>query len=95
MTQVKAYVLTNDPESFRQGATAFRNARDWAKEQRDALITAANERARSAAGHVHTLSDSNGPVAESESSAGAGCLHTESSTFDSSILNGPSDAHPA
>jgi hypothetical protein len=47
MSQVRAWVLTSDPDTFRQGATAFRNARDWAQEQRDALITAANERARS------------------------------------------------
>lgn len=47
MSQVKAWALTGDPDTFRQGATAFRNARDWAQEQRDTLITAANERARS------------------------------------------------
>ena len=47
MTQYKGWDLTSDPETFRQGATAFRNARDWAKEQRDRFISAANERARS------------------------------------------------
>jgi hypothetical protein len=47
MSQVKAWALTSDPDSFRQGATAFRNARDWAQEQRGTFITAANERARS------------------------------------------------
>ena len=31
MTQVKAYVLTSDVETFRHGAAAYRNARDWAK----------------------------------------------------------------
>jgi hypothetical protein len=47
MTQVKGWALTSDPDTLRQGATAFRNARDWAQEQRDGFISAANERARS------------------------------------------------
>ena len=32
----------NDPDAFRQGAGALRNARDWAKEKREELIAAAN-----------------------------------------------------
>jgi hypothetical protein len=28
--------MTSDLETFRQGATAYRNLRDWTKEQRDA-----------------------------------------------------------
>jgi hypothetical protein len=47
LTQIKGCDLTNDPDAFRQGATTFRNARDWAQEKRDTFITAANERARS------------------------------------------------
>jgi hypothetical protein len=47
MTQVRAFALTGNINTFREGATAFRNAKDWAQEQRDAFITAANERARS------------------------------------------------
>jgi hypothetical protein len=45
MTQVSAFALTSDPDTFRQGVTAFRNARDWVQEQRDAFILAANKRA--------------------------------------------------
>src|SRR5271156_6090562 len=37
--------MTGNIETFRQGATAYRNARDWAKEQRDEAIRRANERA--------------------------------------------------
>ncbi|KAG5289101.1 hypothetical protein I7I48_08341 [Histoplasma ohiense] len=44
MTQIKGWSLTSDPESFRQGVTAYRNARDWAKEIRDAFINLANQR---------------------------------------------------
>jgi hypothetical protein len=36
--------MTSDPETFRKGATAYRNARDWTKEQRDEAIRRANER---------------------------------------------------
>ncbi len=35
--------MTSDLETFRQGARAFRNAADWAKEQRDTAINLANE----------------------------------------------------
>ncbi|KAF3480819.1 uncharacterized protein GIQ15_06166 [Arthroderma uncinatum] len=44
MTQLKGWSMTSDPETFRKGASAYRNARDWAKEQRDNFIKAANER---------------------------------------------------
>ena len=44
MHQLKAWAMTSDVETFRRGATAYRNARDWAKEQRDGAIKQANER---------------------------------------------------
>lgn len=45
MHQINAWSMTGNPETFRAGATAYRNARDWAKEQRDEAIRRANERA--------------------------------------------------
>ncbi|EGC44217.1 conserved hypothetical protein [Histoplasma capsulatum var. duboisii H88] len=42
MTQLRSFALTDTAETFRQGASAFRNARDWAKEQRDYSIANAN-----------------------------------------------------
>jgi hypothetical protein len=45
MTQLKRYSMTSDLETFRKGATAYRNARDWTKEQRDKAIERANVRA--------------------------------------------------
>ena len=44
MTQLNCWSMTGNPENFRQGATAYRNARDWAKEKRDGFIEAANGR---------------------------------------------------
>jgi hypothetical protein len=44
MNQLGAWALTGSREQFRQGATAFRNGRDLAKEWRDGFISAANER---------------------------------------------------
>ena len=49
MTQLESWAMTGNARSFRKGATAFRNAREWAQEQRDALIAAANDRAKSGA----------------------------------------------
>ena len=42
MTQVNGWSMTGNPESFRQGATAFRNGRDWTKEKRNEFIETAN-----------------------------------------------------
>ncbi|PVH94218.1 hypothetical protein DM02DRAFT_618786 [Periconia macrospinosa] len=45
MHQLKGWSMTGDLETFRQGASAYRNARDWAEKQRDEAIMQANERA--------------------------------------------------
>ncbi|KAG6005049.1 hypothetical protein E4U21_000505 [Claviceps maximensis] len=45
MTQLRAYAMTNDRTSFAEGASAFRNARDFAKQKRDLFIRIANSRA--------------------------------------------------
>lgn len=37
--------MTDNPDTFRQGAAALRNARDWAKEKREELTAAANRNA--------------------------------------------------
>lgn len=44
MTQLRSFAMTDTADIFRQGATAFRNARDWTKKQRDEAISQANER---------------------------------------------------
>jgi hypothetical protein len=44
MTQINTWGMTGNVETFRQGATAFRNAGDWTKEQRDDAIRCANNK---------------------------------------------------
>ena len=44
MHQLNTWGMTGNIETFRQGATYYRNGRDWAKEQRDEAIRRANER---------------------------------------------------
>ncbi|EZF32759.1 hypothetical protein TMEN_3561 [Trichophyton mentagrophytes] len=44
MSSLGSYSMTNNLRTFREGAAAYRNLRDWAKEQRDSFIDAANER---------------------------------------------------
>lgn len=46
MTQLGTWALTGSHTHFLEGVGALRNARDWAKEQRDNTIAMANERAR-------------------------------------------------
>ncbi|PTB77871.1 hypothetical protein M440DRAFT_1400816 [Trichoderma longibrachiatum ATCC 18648] len=48
-TQIGTWALTGNVETFRQGAGAYRNGRDWAKRKRDEAINKANERASRAA----------------------------------------------
>jgi hypothetical protein len=45
MTQLRSFSMTDNPDTFREGATWYRNGRDWAKEQRDEAIRRANEKA--------------------------------------------------
>lgn len=66
MTKIHGFVLTNGREAFVEGASAFRNAREMAQEHRDALIRAANERAREAA------KKKRGEAAEMEEGASTG-----------------------
>jgi hypothetical protein len=51
MNQLKGWSMTSDPKTFRQEATAYRNARDWAK---DKFIEAANRRVQE---ESNTLAD--------------------------------------
>lgn len=46
MTLLRSFPLTDDLETFRTGVRALRNARDWAKEQRQTLADAANAQSR-------------------------------------------------
>ncbi|ODA79947.1 hypothetical protein RJ55_05544 [Drechmeria coniospora] len=41
--QIDSWCLTRDPTCFREGATAYRNARDWARRKREHAILQANE----------------------------------------------------
>ncbi len=45
MTQIDSWAMTGNVDSFRKGATAFRNLREMAKEYRERFIEAANSRA--------------------------------------------------
>ena len=45
MTKINSFAMTGNPDSFRQGAGALRNARGWAKEKREELMAAANGKA--------------------------------------------------
>ncbi|EFR04991.1 hypothetical protein MGYG_07994 [Nannizzia gypsea CBS 118893] len=44
MSKLDGWYMTGNSESFRKGATAYRNALEWTKEQRDMAIRSANER---------------------------------------------------
>jgi hypothetical protein len=43
-TQINGWSMTANANAFREGATWYRNGKDWAKEQRDEAIRLANEK---------------------------------------------------
>jgi len=69
MTQLNTWGMTGNRETFRQGATAYRNARDWAKEQRDKVIKRANDRANDSQTGAPAVDSSFGPVSSFASEA--------------------------
>ena len=87
MNQLKGYAMTSDSETFRQGAAAYRNARDWAKEKRDGFIEAANgkvpatyneSQSLGSSGYERTSISTAGPVlVESDTSADELALNEE------------------
>ncbi|KAL2820253.1 hypothetical protein BDW59DRAFT_174586 [Aspergillus cavernicola] len=75
MTHLQSIAVHNGPENFREGAAAYRNARDWAKEKRDESIVAANgrlaaARARQAASRCGNELLSNLSIEEEEEGEG-------------------------
>ena len=55
MTMIDGWEMTGNIDSFRRGATAFRNLRDLAKRYRDGFIQAANKRLENGRGNYSAL----------------------------------------
>jgi len=68
-TQLRSFAMTDTAETFRHGATAYRNARDWAKEQRDEVIKRANNRANDSQTGAPAVDSSFGTVSSFASEA--------------------------
>ena len=88
MTQLRGWDMTDNPDTFRQGAGALRNARDWAEEKREELVTAANAKA------LNSTLDSSTQSFVSLSSDGSAHLESETSA-DELALDNRSFIHPA
>lgn len=69
MNELKDWYMPNDVGTLRQGATAFRNARDWASKQRDEAISWANARANDIQAEPPAVDDSFGLVSSFVSEA--------------------------
>jgi hypothetical protein len=75
MTQLNGWKMTGNPEAFRQGGSALKNARDWAKEKREELMIAANGKVPDAE-YSDLVSSTQSLVSLSSNEA----THTESET---------------
>lgn len=69
MTQINTWGLTGDVDTFRKGAAAYRNGRDWAKRQRDSAIKQAHENVSQHTAVASSLEDNLGPSFTSEGSS--------------------------
>lgn len=89
MTSINSFAMTGNVDKCRAGVGAYRNARDWAQGQRDALIAEANTRARhgspdmmsfTTTDHSRNTSDADARHVESDTSADELALDHDSST---------------
>ena len=78
MTQLNSFAMTGTAGRFREGASAFRNARDWAEERRNEIITTANGRLKGMPRETSTL-ESSGHSMQSQSTNGPAALESETS----------------
>lgn len=78
-TKIEGYDLTGSRENFLQGSRSFRNARDWAKERRNELITIANGKLKGMPRETSTLK-STGHSMQSQSTNGPAASESETST---------------
>jgi hypothetical protein len=87
MHQIDTWGMTGNPRSFRNGATAYRNLRDWADEQRNEAIQLANarvERAVDEEEETHEVSIE-GRQAELSSTAFSFSCEASNSTFSALV----------
>lgn len=91
MTQLGGWALTGSNRQFREGASAFRNGRDWAEERRNELIAAANGRVTGIAREMSTLESSDHSML-SQSTAAPVALESETSADElaQDMSEGPS-----
>lgn len=78
MTPLRSYSMTDTPETFRHGAAAYRNAREWAQEQRDNLIANANAAALRRSADRVSVSQTE-VTADASSTAAGGSFRSETS----------------
>ena len=79
INQLRSFSMIDTSETFRQGAAAYRNARDWAKEKRDGFIEAANGR----------MPDRS---TQSQSLESSGCGETSNSTAETVLVDSDTSA---
>ncbi len=81
MTQLNGWDMIGNSDTFRQGASALRNARDWAKEKREELMIAANGKVPDAE-HSDLVSSTQSFVSLSSNEA----THPESETSADELI---------
>ncbi|KAF2158723.1 hypothetical protein M409DRAFT_61439 [Zasmidium cellare ATCC 36951] len=79
VTQLGAYAMTHAPETFRQGAAAYRNSREWTQKQRDQFIVDANAAALRMSNEVVSVSQTESRTEEASPTSNQGSFSSETS----------------
>ncbi|KAL8743883.1 MAG: hypothetical protein Q9190_003804 [Brigantiaea leucoxantha] len=85
MTLVDAWSMIGNRDSFEKGASAYRNLRDWAKEQRDAAIDGANSKVRKLADVPTSNASSVNPISSFATQEATQISNTEDETLQSFV----------
>lgn len=86
-TQIDGYYMIGTSENFRKGATAYRNARDWTRQQRDRLITNANAVAQNLSPQTQSTSQSKTTL-EMSSTPGTASFSSDTSADELALDQG-------
>ena len=89
--------MTGNATTFRQGVTAYRNAPDWAKEERDRAIKDTNNRASPSRKKALNADESSGVISSFTTEISASETNTPSQTSqvdDSQTISHPHPSQP-
>lgn len=94
MTQLRSFALGDTADRFREGAGAYRNGLDWAKEQRDRFIADANGTAQRRSAEPTSCSTAKNSRTSLSTVAEADLVESDTSADELTLDNGLTSKRP-